>query len=363
MKIADLTTYFHPQSGGIKRYLIEKAKYLSQLPYKHLLIIPGIDFKEYYLYHTKVYEIPSFLIPKTGGYRCFKNITKIKEILNLEKPDILEVGGSYFLIPLLKSKKYKLLTFYHSDLETFFYPVPLPKNIKIRLLRKLISKFLAPSDYVITPSKKMEERLKEFGLSKVTTINLGVDTETFKLRKELKNSNEFQRPWKVLYVGRLSPEKNLDFLIKIFLALPSEKFEVWIVGEGPKRKEIEKFTKKRANTKYLGYLSDELELAKLYNQADLLVSASVNETFGLTFLEAQACGCILVAKDFGLETQPFKEFLVRDLSFEAFYESIWKSSLSLSPALKLKISSYVRENFSWKETFQKLQNLYEKLLN
>lgn len=102
MKLIDITPYFHNKSGGIKRYLLEKAKYLKDINIKHVLIVPGREKKSYYLEATKVYELPSFPLPLTGGYRYFSSFAQIREILHKESPENSRSWGKLFPSALLK---------------------------------------------------------------------------------------------------------------------------------------------------------------------------------------------------------------------------------------------------------------------
>jgi len=80
-----------------------------------------------------------------------------------------------------------------------------------------------------------------------------------------------------------------------------------------------------------------------------------------SFLEAQACGCPLVALDMDLESQPFKEFLVKELSIKAFKEALFKLYRNQSNSLREEISRHIRENFSWEKTFKSLLETYAEL--
>ncbi|MEZ0336760.1 MAG: glycosyltransferase [Aquificaceae bacterium] len=362
MKLIDITPYFHSKSGGIKRYLLEKAKFLRDKDIEHVIIIPGKKRREYYIESSKVYELPSFPLLLTGGYRFFSSLNEIKEILKEEGPEVVELGGTYQPIPFLKSEGYLLSVFYHSDVRTDLSLLPAPDKLRKRLLEHTIKKRLSKADLIITPSKRQEEFLRSFGLEKVITINLGVDTNIFNPNKRNpyfeKALGVEKDKFKIVYVGRLSPEKNVGLLLEVFQHLDPTLFHLIVVGDGPLRKRVENLSKKLPNLTYLGYIEDEKELAQIYASCDIFLSASLGETYGLSFLEAQACGCLLVAFDMGLETQPFKEFLAKEKSPDALYDAIVKACHSLNLSMRERISSYIAQNFSWKSTFEKLINLY-----
>ncbi|MCS6999127.1 MAG: glycosyltransferase [Aquificaceae bacterium] len=362
MKLVDITPYFHRKSGGIKRYLLEKAKFLQGKYVEHVLIIPGKEKRTYYLGSTRVYELPSFPLPLTGGYRFFSSLSEIKEILQREEPDVVELGGTYQPIPFLSSDRYFLSVFYHSDIRTDVSFLPLPEKLKQVLVEYTIKKRLSKADLILTPSKRQEEFLRSYGLEQVTTLNLGVDTHLFNPWKRNPYFGKIlgidENRFRLLYVGRLSPEKNISFLLEFFQHLDPTLFHLVVVGDGPMRRKVEKFTQKLSNITYLGYVQKEEELAEVYASCDVYVSASTGETYGLSFLEAQACGCLLVAPDLGLETQPFKEYLAEELRVEAFYDALMKACNVLSLSLRERVSSYIASNFSWDVTFERLLKIY-----
>lgn len=366
MKLADITPYFHQKSGGIRRYLLEKSAYLQKKGVEHVLVVPGKKRKTYYLNRTKVYEVPSFPIPLSGGYRFFNGFKEIREIIEQEKPHIVELGGTYIPIDHFISPHYRLVVFYHSDIRTDLSLVPMPNKLRQKLIDYTVLKKLAKADLIITPSSKQEDFLKGFGLEKVITVNLGVDTKTFSPSKRNPYIDSFlgvrEGTYKLIYAGRLSPEKNIDLLLEVLDLLEPSTFHTVIVGDGSLRWKVERFAKRRMHITYLGYVQESEKLAELYASCDIFLSASSSETYGLAFLEAQACGCILVAPDMDLESQPFKEFLVKEQKPESFYEAIIKAVNSRSLSLRETISSYIREHFSWEYTFERLMDVYSTLL-
>ncbi|MEJ5338433.1 MAG: glycosyltransferase [Aquificaceae bacterium] len=366
MKLVDITPYFHSRSGGIRRYLLEKTKYLQQRGVEHVLIVPGRERRTYCINATRVYELPSFPLPLTGGYRFFSSFSEIREILQREEPDVVELGGTYQPVNHLKSERYLLSVFYHSDIRTDLSLLPAPERLRKALLEHTIKKKLSRADMIITPSRVQEEFLKASGLENVVTVNLGVDTDVF---NPSKRDPYFDRAlgigagkFKLLYSGRLSPDKNVDLLLEVFQHLDPTLFHLVVAGDGPARKKVEKLTQKLPNLTYLGYLHREEELARVYASCDVFVSTSCGETYGLAFLEAQACGCLLVAFDMGLETQPFKEFLVREPTLEAFYDAIIHACNALSLSNRERLSSYVQRHFSWESTFDRLLGVYRGVL-
>lgn len=90
-----------------------------------------------------------------------------------------------------------------------------------------------------------------------------------------------QDPPRLLYVGRVSREKNLDAFCS--LDMPSEKT---VVGDGPYRSELQQ---RFPQVRFVGYQFGE-QLADYYQQADVMVFPSRVDTYGIVLLESMACG-------------------------------------------------------------------------
>ncbi|RMH80038.1 MAG: glycosyltransferase [Acidobacteria bacterium] len=366
MKLLDVTPYFHTRSGGIRRYLLEKSKFLEDTSIDHVLIIPGKENRVYYHRRTKVYEVSSFPIPMTGGYRFFLSYSGIKHILEEEKPNVVELGGTYQPIPTLKSDDYLLSVFYHSDIRSDLSLIPIPNRLKNVLTDYTITKRLSKAHIVITPSKRQEEFLRNYKIENAVTVNLGVDTDVFNPSKRDPYFDRFlgikEGTIKLLYVGRLSPEKNIGMLLNLVEHFDPTLFHFVLVGDGPLREEVKRKASRIPNLTYLDFITGEEELAKVYASCDIFVSTSPIETYGLSFLEAQACGCLLVAFDMGLESQPFKDFLTEDYSLQGFYRAVIKACEAINLVTREQVASLIRDRFSWRNTFERLLEVYSGLL-
>ena len=117
-----------------------------------------------------------------------------------------------------------------------------------------------------------------------------------------KTDKNYHLPEKyLLYVGRVSREKNIDLVIKAFAKLTETKYNdvsLMIVGDGPDKKRlIDIATDLKINHKivWLGNIDhQQLISSNIYQQAICFISASTSETQGITFLEAMAYGLALI---------------------------------------------------------------------
>ncbi len=98
----------------------------------------------------------------------------------------------------------------------------------------------------------------------------------------------------VVMVAAFRPQKDQDTLIKAFSYLPEDKYELWIVGDGERRTELEALAKGMENIKFLGVRSD---IPEILNTADIVVMSSHYEGLSLSSVEGMSVGKPFVASD------------------------------------------------------------------
>ncbi|MBE9019321.1 glycosyltransferase, partial [Chroococcidiopsidales cyanobacterium LEGE 13417] len=99
----------------------------------------------------------------------------------------------------------------------------------------------------------------------------------------------------LLYVGRLSAEKEIERIKPVLEAIPEARLA--LVGDGPHRLALEKHFA-GTNTHFVGYLTGR-DLGAAFASADAFLFPSRTETLGLVLLEAMAAGCPVVAANSG----------------------------------------------------------------
>ena len=172
------------------------------------------------------------------------------------------------------------------------------------MMWKYIVWFYNQMDLVFTPSGSTAEELAQKGIDphKLRVYPRGVDVELFHPAKRngvLEKRYQVKDGLKLLYVGRISKEKNLQLLGKAFksLVVSHPELKLFIVGDGPYQEEMRR---EMAGTSciFTGYLAGE-ELAEVYASCDLFVFPSTTDTFGNVVLEAQASGLPVIVTDAG----------------------------------------------------------------
>lgn len=159
-------------------------------------------------------------------------------------------------------------------------------------------------DFVYAPSAETRRELAAKGLNpdKILSYPRGVDTEAYHPRFR---NRFFQRRYglgdetKLIYVGRVSKEKNMPLLAETFknLSCTTPGVHLVVVGDGPY---IEDMREELAGypITLTGYLSGG-DLSEAYASADLFVFPSTTDTFGNVVLEAQASGLPVIVTDTG----------------------------------------------------------------
>ena len=120
MKICDLTQFYSPVSGGVKRYLHEKIDYIEKHARRdqHVLIVPGAKTRLKANGRSRVYTIRSPLVSRTAQYRALLNLRAVEEILDREQPHVIESADPYQLgwkaLKVGRALRVPVLGFYHS---------------------------------------------------------------------------------------------------------------------------------------------------------------------------------------------------------------------------------------------------------
>ena len=159
-------------------------------------------------------------------------------------------------------------------------------------------------DLIYAPSEDTRQELIARGINgdKIALYPRGIDTERFSPEKRngfFEQSYGVTAPAKLLYVGRISKEKNLAVLGDAFRLLYARQAQAHlvIVGDGPYLNEMKAQLRDLPCT-FTGALAGE-DLAKAYASADIFVFPSMTDTFGNVVLEAQASGLPVVVSDQG----------------------------------------------------------------
>jgi len=255
----------------------------------------------------KVYRFPSFLMIKSREtvYFSLPFRKKIKMIFEKEKIDILHCMLPTFIsaAAIKAARELGIPVVFHSHTQPESWIIYFPKFFQKESIVKIGYRYIISqykkADLVICPTKFGERLIKHYGLKKRTeAISNGINLKKF---KKIKNPNKYSAKFalspeskKLLFVGRLDPDKNASLIIKAapLIKKKFDNFEVCLVGEGNLKEDFKNLARKLGvedKIKFLNRVSDE-DLIKVYNISDIFILPSFTELEGLVVLEAMACG-------------------------------------------------------------------------
>ncbi|MBI5592673.1 MAG: glycosyltransferase [Deltaproteobacteria bacterium] len=223
---------------------------------------------------------------------------------------------------------------------------------------------------VYAPSKSTADELIEKGIlaDRIRLMERGIDITLFHPSKRngffKKHCQIDDQIIKLLYVGRVSREKNLPILVEAFNRLSGERPDVHlvIVGEGPYLEEMKTELSEKPVT-FTGYLAGE-DLAAAYASSNVFVFPSTTDTFGNVVLEAQASGIPVIVTDQGGPQEnliPSRTgFIARGNDTDSFLESIrlLVNDVQMAGRMGLAARKYMEER-TFEKAFLKTWEMYE----
>jgi alpha-1,6-mannosyltransferase len=322
------------------------------------------------------------LISRTAKYRALLDLRTVGEILQLERPDIIESSDPYQIgwkaIWFGEAARTPVVAFYHSHFpEAYLRGASrllghrAGKSLMAaarRYVRKMYNRFEA----TFVPSEPLMELLRGWGVRNTRLVPLGVNTRNFspspddalETRKTL--GVDPQRKL-LLYVGRLAPEKNTIALFDAFRIVADRhpgEFTLLVIGDGPQRRKLEQLKIATHSVHWIQYCTDPLELARYYRAADLFVHPGTQETFGLVALESQACGTAVV----GIRGSRLDGIILHDQerwagedTAAALAAAIEEFSRRDLGGLGRAAAELATQNYSWPAVFDRLLCIYREV--
>lgn len=324
MKIAIFTDNFPPQLNGAVTATMNLIMGLARRGHKIYVFAPNFPniSKEFSHKNVIIKRIPS--IP-AGFYPDFRftNFLSIKLLyyLKKEKIQLIQFPSPITLglqaIILAKILKIPLIGTFH----TFFADPQYLKHVKLdtALVQHLgwyYSKLFYNSCSLITcPSETTKKELLRKGFTKrIRVISNGIDGKIFDNSKYLQVRKKYSLGGPlVLFVGRVSHDKNIFYLIDCFKLVIKEmpNARLLIVGDGPQFTKVKEIINKEdlsRNILLLGRVEHQkLVKSSLFKACDLFVTASITENQPMTILEAQINGLVCI----GINKKGMKD-LIKD---------------------------------------------------
>lgn len=299
LRIAILTETFLPKIDGIVTRLCHTLRHLRQLGHEVMVIAPkGIDDFE----GSRVYGVSAFPFPLYPDLKIAIPRPAVGRALGAFRPDVIHAVNPAMLAvsAFYYSVRYRrpLVVSYHTHLPKYlkYYHLAMLEPFLWWSMRQGYNR----ADLTLATSSAMQAELTAEGIQRVQLWRRGVDTDTFHPSKASRAMRErltqgHPEDKLLLYVGRLSAEKEIERCSQVLAAVPGLRLA--LVGDGPHREKLEKHFA-GTPTYFAGYLRGE-ELAEAFASGDVFLLPSRTETLGLVLLESMAAGCPVVTPNAG----------------------------------------------------------------
>lgn len=309
MRIAVFTNTYRPSLNGVANVVEEYRKSLVDLGHEvyvfapapppqsdhtdpeHVLRFPAIDAPRYDYSVAMPFSVPIMRALHGGGF----------DIVHTHHPLWVGVWGRWFS----QWADLPLVTTVHTEYQIYSEMLPLPSAMVEGFLSRRVVGYCNSCELVTTPVPTMRKKLADAGVTtEIELIPNPTDLTAFtgadgtRVREQIGASDE---DIVIGYVGRLSAEKNLPFVLcaaKIILGANPNAMAL-VVGGGPALAALKKLTGELGiadRTHFTGQISHD-QIPAYQAALDLFLTASLSETQPLAYTEAMAVGTPVVAVD------------------------------------------------------------------
>lgn len=153
---------------------------------------------------------------------------------------------------------------------------------------------------VICISRQAEDNLRAFighSRAEITTIFNGVDVEAFHLAKANPSLRNGSKRFVAVMVAGFRHQKDQDTLIKAMTHLDADEYELWLVGDGVRRGELELLVESLGLQDNVRMLGQRTDVPEILHTADVVVMSSHFEGLSLSNIEGMSVGKPFIASD------------------------------------------------------------------
>lgn len=306
MNIVMMTNTYLPHVGGVAKSVAAFTRAYRKKGHNVLVVRP--EFPDSPDDESGVIRVPAIQNFNGSDFSvALPAPLKLAEALDSFKPDIIHSHHPFLLgdtaLRLAASYDIPLIFNHHTRYEEYTHYVPADSANLKRYVVELVNGYCELAQHVIAPSESIKEILEERGVTTpISVIPTGVETERFLESDSAKFRKNHQIPedaYVVGHVGRLAPEKNIDFLSKACLNFLKDERDAYllVVGSGPPLKILEDESSDlglSSRVKLVGQ-KDGQDLIDAYHAMNVFAFTSQSETQGMVLTEALAAGVPLVS--------------------------------------------------------------------
>ncbi|MCK5020785.1 MAG: glycosyltransferase family 4 protein [Candidatus Peribacteraceae bacterium] len=283
LKILQVCPRYYPDIGGVETHVKEISERLVRVGFEVEVVCTdpsGKHQKEEIINGVKVKRFRS-LAPNDNYFFA----TQIYFYLKKVRCDIIHAHNYHTLLPLFAAFARKGRIFMFTP-HTFGFPTTFPGNLLHKAYKAFGKMIFNSADKIITVSKEEEKWINNVFQVPENRLHY------IPLPIVIGNSNvgaSKENIVKIAFVGRLSEEKNVELLISAFALVKQahSESELFIVGNGPLRNQLENISTQINDVNFMGALVHD-EVLRFLDEIDLFILPSHFEVLGISVLEAMS---------------------------------------------------------------------------
>ncbi|MFE3150355.1 glycosyltransferase [Streptomyces sp. NPDC059218] len=304
MVIVRLANFVTPSSGGLRTALHELGRGYLAAGHEPVLVVPGSAPGDERTEQGRVITLPGPVLPGSGGYRVLAGRNRLRPLLETLRPDRLEVSDRTTLRwtgEWARRARVPAVMVSHETADGVLRTWGLPAGAAGRAADRLNARSAHAYTRIVCTTQWAEREFLRIGARNVVRAPLGVDLRHCRPQRRstvLRARHLHGRDVLILLCSRLSVEKRPGRALETLAALRRQGVRAALVvaGDGPLRAGLESRARaQRLPVEFLGHVGDRETLADLQAAADICLAPGPAETFGLSALEALACGTPVVA--------------------------------------------------------------------
>ncbi|MCX4821669.1 glycosyltransferase [Streptomyces sp. NBC_01142] len=304
LRIVRLANFVTPSSGGLRTALVALGKGYRAAGHEPVLIVPGDLESDRLTEQGRVITLPGPELPGTGGYRVLAGRRRLREVLETLAPDRLEVSDRTTLRwtgEWARRNRIPSVMVSHETADGVLRTWGLPEAVAARTADRLNRRTAWAYSRIVCTTEWAEREFVRIGAQNVVRAPLGVDLHRCRPGRRstvLRAKHAAGAQVLLLLCSRLSVEKRPGMALDALAELRERGVRAALVvaGEGPLRGALTRRARtERLPAVFLGHVADRETVSDLQAAADLCLAPGPAETFGLSALEALACGTPVVA--------------------------------------------------------------------
>lgn len=317
MKIVDIAESYSEHGGGVRTYVHHKLAAAKRHGHEMVIVAPGTHDREDVVDGGRIVWVRSLRSPFDSRYGLFTRAKAVHEVLDREKPDVVEgsspLGGGFFASSW-KGEAKKVFV-YHTDVVAVWPQTFLGARFGFDRvdrwsapLWKMVRKLSSGYDATVVSGNWLAERLGDHGVHNARVVPFGIDKRGFSPRRRddrmrqqlLAQCGVAPDADLLMVVSRLDPEKRIPTLLEAYRkASKQRRLGMVMFGRGSMERSLQRKIDRTPGVHLSGYLGDRDAMAVAMASADAFVHGSAAETYGLVVAEAVCAGVPVVVPDRG----------------------------------------------------------------